>query len=149
MAEENDKAFTIKDRRSFDAQGNPLSSEGEKRDADPAGNKTFRETVSNRSDEQTEKQQSATPPEINFASFVLSLSSSALYHFGEIPDPATNKKLRNLFMAKQTIDILGVLKEKTAGNLTQEEDALLSDLLYDLRMRYIRELETDKKARQE
>jgi PBP1b-binding outer membrane lipoprotein LpoB len=90
--------------------------------------------------------QKTLPPEINFASFVLSLSSSALYHFGEIPDPITNKMQRNLIMAKQTIDILGMLKEKTAGNLAKEEEALLSNLLYDLRMRYVRETEKDRIA---
>jgi hypothetical protein len=49
-------------------------------------------------------------------------------------------------MAKQTIDILGMLKEKTAGNLAKEEEALLSNLLYDLRMRYVRETEKDRIA---
>ena len=82
-------------------------------------------------------------PEINFASFIISLSSSALFHFGEIPDPATNQKERNLPLAKQTIDILGLLKEKTAGNLDREENQLLESLLYDLRMRYVEQLKKD------
>jgi hypothetical protein len=124
MAEEKNTSFTIKDKRSFDERGYPIST------APP-------ETEKSAADER----ESALPPEINFASFVLSLSSSALYHFGEIPDPVTSKKERNLLLAKQTIDILGILKEKTAGNLTKEEDALLSNLLYDLRMRYVRETE--------
>ncbi len=78
-------------------------------------------------------------PQVNFSSFVLSISSSALFHFGEIPDPVTNQKQRNLSMAKQTIDILGILQEKTSGNLTKEEGALLENLLYDLRLRYVNE----------
>jgi len=82
-------------------------------------------------------------PEINFASFIISLSSSALFHFGEIPDPTTNQKERNLPLAKQTIDILGLLKEKTAGNLDREENQLLESLLYDLRMRYVEQLKRD------
>jgi hypothetical protein len=88
---------------------------------------------------------SALPPlpEINFASFIISLSSSALFHFGEIPDPATNQKQRNLPLAKQTIDILGLLKEKTKGNLDREENQLLESLLYDLRMRYVEHLKND------
>ena len=81
---------------------------------------------------------------IDFSSFVLSLSTSVLYQFGEVPDPITNKKQRNLILAKQTIDILGILREKTAGNLSKEEDSLLTNLLYDLRMRYVKEIEQNK-----
>lgn len=78
-------------------------------------------------------------PEITFSSFILSLSSSALFHFGELPDPVTHQKQKNIEMAKQTIDILGLLEKKTAGNLDKEESSLLENLLYDLRMRYINE----------
>lgn len=82
-------------------------------------------------------------PEINFASFIISLSSSALFHLGEIPDPGTNQTQRNLPLAKQTIDILGLLKEKTVGNLERDETQLLENLLYDLRMRYVVELKKE------
>ena len=138
VAEEKNAGFTIKDKRSFDEHGNPITAAPEK-----TGN-IAEEDGRTAEEAAAENRQSGLPPEINFASFVLSLSSSALYHFGEIPDPVTNKKQRNLIMAKQTIDILGMLKEKTAGNLAQEEDALLSNLLYDLRMRYVRETEKDR-----
>jgi hypothetical protein len=137
MAEEKNAGFTIKDKRSFDEHGNPIAAAPEE-PVNPAP-----EDIRS-GEEEGSKRQSSLPTEINFASFVLSLSSSALYHFGEIPDPVTNKKQRNLVMAKQTIDILGMLKEKTAGNLAQEEDALLSNLLYDLRMRYVRETDKDR-----
>ena len=88
--------------------------------------------------EQASNRQNTLPPEINFASFVLSLSSSALYHFGEIPDPITNKMQRNIIMAKQTIDILGMLKEKTKGNLSKEEQDVLNNMLNQLRMAYVK-----------
>jgi len=136
MAEEKNTGFTIKDKRSFDEHGNPVTAAQEE-------SSNTDKTAGTSAEEKTSDRQSVLPPEINFASFVLSLSSSALYHFGEIPDPVTNKKQRNLIMAKQTIDILGILKEKTAGNLSPEEDALLSNLLYDLRMRYVRETQKD------
>jgi hypothetical protein len=139
MAEDKNTGFTIKDKRSFDEHGNPVT-------AAPDENAGAGKASGAAAEEKTADRQSALPPEINFASFVLSLSSSALYHFGEIPDPVTNKKQRNLLMAKQTIDILGILREKTAGNLSPEEDALLSNLLYDLRMRYVRETEKDRAA---
>jgi hypothetical protein len=78
-------------------------------------------------------------PEINFSSFILSLGSSALYHFGEIPDPVSGEKQRNLDMARQTIDILVVLRDKTTGNLGEDESRLLESLLHDLQMRFVQE----------
>jgi hypothetical protein len=77
-------------------------------------------------------------PEITFSAFVYSLSTSALVHLGEIPEPITEKMEKNLPLAKQTIDILGILQEKTKGNLTQDEENLLNNFLYDLRMRYVK-----------
>ena len=62
-----------------------------------------------------------------------------MYHFGDIPDPVTKKAERNLEAVKQTIDILAILKEKTKGNLIEDEERLLESLLYELRMRYVRE----------
>lgn len=77
--------------------------------------------------------------EISFSSFILSLSTSALLQLGEVPDPSSGTRAKDLPMAKQTIDLLGMLKEKTRGNLTSEEDQLLEHLLADLRWRYVRE----------
>lgn len=76
-------------------------------------------------------------PSIDFATFVLSLSHSALLHLGEAPHPETNKVEANLPLAKQDIDILGLLEEKTKGNLTGDEERLLAQVLFDLRMRYV------------
>lgn len=78
-------------------------------------------------------------PQVNFATFVLSLSSSALVHLGEIEDPDACALKRNFQAAKQTIDILAMLKEKTEGNLTSEEEKLIQTILTDLRMRYVKE----------
>lgn len=76
-------------------------------------------------------------PAIDFATFVLSLSHSALMHLGDAPDPSGGVPPRDVAMAKQTIDLLAVLQEKTTGNLTGEEERLLDQVLYDLRMRYV------------
>jgi hypothetical protein len=76
-------------------------------------------------------------PEIDLGTFVMSLASSALVHLGEIQHPDGDEHGRNLPLAKQTIDILGMLREKTRGNTTQEETELLDNLLYDLRMKYL------------
>jgi hypothetical protein len=74
---------------------------------------------------------------ITFASFVFSLSTQALVHLGEIPDPVDGATRANLDGARHIIDILAVLNEKTAGNLDAAEHALLENALYDLRMRYV------------
>lgn len=76
-------------------------------------------------------------PAIDFATFVLSLSHSALVHLGDAPDPSGGVPKPDVNMAKQTIDLLLVLQEKTTGNLTGEEERLLDQVLYDLRMRYV------------
>jgi hypothetical protein len=76
-------------------------------------------------------------PSIDFATFILSLSHSALMHLGEAPDPETNAVQANLPLAKQDIDLLGLLEEKTKGNLSGDEERLLAQVLFDLRMRYV------------
>ena len=142
----DEKGFTVKDKRNFDEQGNPLAAEetGNKTAAGEGSRRAEEESTRPHSDEKVSANRTGSVPEINFSSFVLSLSTSVLYHFGEVPDPVTNKKQRNLMLAKQSIDILGILKEKTAGNLNKEEESLLTNLLYDLRMRYVKEIEHDK-----
>ena len=88
--------------------------------------------------EDTQKETDAQSlPEIDFGMFVMSLASSVLVHLGEIEHPDSHERTANLPLAKQTVDILGMLREKTRGNLTQEESQLLDNLLYDLRMKYV------------
>jgi len=77
-------------------------------------------------------------PGVTFAAFIMSLSSSALYLLGEIKDPATGEKKKDLLLAKHTIDTLSLLEEKTRGNLDAEEKDLLKNILYDLKMRYVK-----------
>ena len=76
-------------------------------------------------------------PDINFEHFLLSLSTSALLYLGEIPDPETNTKKIDLVQAKQSIDILGLIRDKTKGNLTESEQTLLDGMLGELRMRFV------------
>jgi len=82
---------------------------------------------------------------IDFSTFILSLSSSAAFHLGLAPHPENQSQCQNLPMAKQTIDILSILQEKTAGNLTGEEERLLSEVLYNLRMAFVRESQKSAK----
>ncbi|OFV89813.1 MAG: hypothetical protein A3J75_03555 [Acidobacteria bacterium RBG_16_68_9] len=74
---------------------------------------------------------------MNFSTFVLSLSTQALAHLGEIPHPVEGTTTVDLNAARQLIDILGLLREKTRGNLDKTEESLLQNILYDLRMRYV------------
>jgi hypothetical protein len=78
-------------------------------------------------------------PQIDFATFIFSLNSSALVHLGVLDDPASGEKSTDLPLAKQTIDILGMLQEKTRGNLTRDEEQMLKNILYDLRILYVKE----------
>jgi hypothetical protein len=85
-------------------------------------------------------------PQIDFSTFILSLSTSALYHLGLVEDPSTGEKGEpDLTLASQTIDTLAILEAKTRGNLEAEEERLLSSLLYELRMRFV-EVGQSKKA---
>jgi hypothetical protein len=77
-------------------------------------------------------------PKPDFAGFLISLGSSAFVHLGLVPDPETgNTRTPNLAVARQTIDMLELLEEKTRGNLTPDEETLLRNLLTDLRMRFV------------
>ncbi len=83
-------------------------------------------------------------PDASFASLVLMLATGAMQQLGLVENPITKKKESNLNLAKITIDILSILKEKTKGNLDKEEDGFLDGLLYDLRMKYVKEVDKEK-----
>jgi len=134
MAEDiKGSGFVIKDKRIFaesgdvrptDDQATPAAEETKpvSPDASPAGN---------------EKEPDYPP--ISFTNFVLSLSTSALFHFGDFPDQEGGKTEKNLPAAKQTIDILDMLHEKTKGNLDENENQLIQGVLYELKLRYVKE----------
>lgn len=75
--------------------------------------------------------------EVAFSTFVLSLATSALVHLGLAEDPSSGQKHVNLPMARHVIDILTMLKEKTTGNLEDDEVRLIDNLLFDLRLKYV------------
>jgi hypothetical protein len=77
------------------------------------------------------------PPEPDFNFFITTLALQASVFLGEVPNPVTNKKEENLIQAKFIVDTLGMLKEKTQGNLNSQESQLLDNMLYELRMQYI------------
>jgi len=80
-------------------------------------------------------------PALDFATFILSLSSSVLINLGILENPITKKSEKDIKAAKQTIDLIALLKEKTSGNLTEDESKLIGDLLTELQLQYCRSTE--------
>ncbi len=139
MTEEK-KDFIIKDRRIFAEENQDQKDDEQQKetpdetDADQSAAQESEETVAAEEDEPD------TPlPEINFSTFIFSLNASALVHLGAIEDPASGQKVKNLSLAKQTIDILNMLEEKTRGNLNTDEENIMRNILYDLRIAYVKE----------
>jgi hypothetical protein len=132
--EQPSRGFKVADRRRFvddaasasepDAGAVASSSEAAAADATASGH------------EEAVSPHDAPPQEINFTTFVMGLSTQALMHLGEIAEPGA-PHAPDLPAAKQMIDLLGVLREKTTGNLDAAEEQLLASMLYDLRMRYV------------
>lgn len=130
--EEQEKGFAVRDKR-FSAKAE---------EDIKAKTEEHLETKSEEKKEETSEEDALKTdfplPEINFSSFILSLSTSVLIQLGEIQDPITKQSAKQLPLAKQTIDLIGMLKEKTKGNLSPDEAKVLDAMLYDLRMRYVK-----------
>lgn len=93
-------------------------------------------------EQETPKEPPASEPsgakfQIDFSTFILSLTSSAFYNLGDMPDPLTGKTETNLPAVQQTIDMLNMLREKTKGNLSEDESKLLEQMIYELQMKYV------------
>ena len=116
------EGFTFKDTRSSQLSENEAQdqdSQTETQHPDPAAD------------------QAEQPFKIDFSTFIMSLTSSAFYHLGDIADPETGKTETNLPAVQQTIDMLIMLSKKTQGNLNQEEVKLLEQLVYELQMKFV------------
>ena len=138
MAEDTDpdKGFKVHDKRRF-------TDEGEVREEQVA-----EEAAASEPDTEVEPETAAQPPReseerreelpsINFSTFIISLSTQALMHLGEIGHPVTGEVEKDVAVAKQTIDIIGMLGEKARGNLDETEEQLVKEVLYNLRMKYV------------
>jgi hypothetical protein len=133
--EKEEKGFVIKDRRMFSSE-EPDQQEPEMPPVEEPGRKES-ESAKQQFHDASHKGEGRPLPEVSLATFVFSLSSSALVHLGEIPDPDTEQVRVDLPLAKQIIDTLGMLQDKTRGNLEPDEESLMKSVLYDLRMRYV------------
>jgi hypothetical protein len=142
--EKSEKGFVIRDRRHFDETGEVR----EESEPAPKEVKTTEAATEPSPSEQSgdailqdlpEEDLEGYLPEVNFMNLILSLSTTAMFHFGDYPDPASGKAAKNLAAAKHTIDTIGMLKAKTEGNLDDNEKALIDAVLFELRMRYVKE----------
>ena len=119
------EGFVIKDKRSSQISEDDASFLEDQEAKDSQEQKTPDDG------EQTESFQ------VDFSTFIMSLTSSAFYHLGDMPDPTTGKKEVNLPAVQQTIDMLIMLREKTKGNLKEDENKLLEQLIYELQVKYV------------
>jgi len=130
---DEEKDFVVKDKRAFSGDNQESETVPEVESATDEGTEKTEDV------DETATSEDYPLPEINFPTFIFSLNSSALVNLGVIEDPASNQKAKNLPLAKQTIDILGMMEEKTQGNLSDDEANMLKTMLYELRMLYVKE----------
>ena len=130
--QEEQESYRVTDKRSFKEDGESrVPDASETKEEKPAG-EPYSESGSDASGPKTEQ----LPP-IDFPSYILSYYTQGLVLLGEVPSPYSGKKEEDVEAARHTIDILTLLQEKTKGNLSQDEEKLLENVLYELRMKYM------------
>ena len=138
--EEKSKGFKVEDRRRFSAEGE-LKPEHRGAEATPPPESPPPPDAAAAAAQPTAAaaphEAAAAPDEITFATFMVGLSTQALMHLGEIRDPQDEGAGVNLVAAQQLIDIVGMLKDKTRGNLDRDEEALIEAILFELRIKYV------------
>lgn len=128
--------LNVADKRRFNADGTPRDEE-----VDQPSNSAVGETDGDPTEKEPQPQfrhrPKREPTEIDFSGFALSLAQAALVDLGVAPHPERDRIQKDLPQARNTIDILGILREKTTGNLTDDETKLLDGLLYQLRLVFL------------
>ncbi len=140
MAEE-DSGFRVADRRKFTEDGE-LRDSAKEAPSGPAspGGQSGAAQGQERAGESTSPPivgQDSREPKMDFPRLVVSLTTTAMLQMGLVPDPVSQKVEKNLPAARQTIDILEILKDKTEGNLKPDETRLLDRCLHDLKMSFV------------
>lgn len=141
--QESQGGFKVSDRRRFTSDGEstpeekvsteeqPQGPQGESQTMDP------QETTPEQATDSNDKPNAQEPPPMDFLTFIMSLANTAILQMGLAPAPEGQPVAKDLTGAKQLIDIIGILEEKTKGNLTEEESKILTDTLFQLRMAYV------------
>jgi hypothetical protein len=129
MSDNNGDSFKFVDRRRVDAEG---KDRGVDEKAAPKS-----DAASTKSSGETKSEQPAMPAEIGFSEFIMSFATQALMQLGQMQPPPGVNVPKDIRAAKQTIDIIQMLENKTKGNLDQTESLLISDILHNLRLAYV------------
>lgn len=143
--EEPETGFTVKDKRKIGKEEEISTDSEPKAGAKLEDKETVKESESETErreeipslDEEKMKDGQELPP-IDFMSFIMSLSTSALIYLGEVPDPVDNERKKIIPMAKQMIDLISLIMEKTKGNLTVDEEKYMENILFELRMLFVK-----------
>lgn len=144
--EEKPKAFKVDDRRRFSSEGE-LKAEhrGDAAHSDRSASAAAEHTVPPPSSDTATGFTAVNRPadaaasmgEMSFATFMVGLSTQALVHLGEMPDPQSGQPAEDLLAAEQLIDLIAMLQDKTRGNLDEGETQLVQSILFELRMKYV------------
>ncbi|MBN1634892.1 MAG: DUF1844 domain-containing protein [Deltaproteobacteria bacterium] len=119
--EEKKQRYTVKDKRGQDPEDGGEKVAG--KNTDPQKNDKLKQPES--------------LPKIDFATLVMSFASAAIINMGKVPDPMTGQVQQNFGFAQQNIDIIALLKEKTKGNVSEEEEKMMDKVLYELRLEFV------------
>jgi len=135
--EEKGRGFRVEDRRRFSpTTGEPRTTGPSEQPAESVPVKEAETSHSSRV-EAEQPAFSSSPAELSFSSFLLGLSTQALIYMGEVPQAPGHPVQTDLSAAQQMIDVLALLQRKTKGNLDKNEEVMLENVLFDLRMRYV------------
>ena len=132
MSENEKEDIKVEDKRHFDREGNPVRTEQES-EQKPAQSQEAKSPPK----EEPSPSKTATPEKIDFIAVLFSYVHTALIYLGDMDDPVKKGPAENLEGARQMIEILELMEQKTKGNLTQQEHQYLESALFDLRMRYM------------
>jgi hypothetical protein len=130
--EQEEQGFRITDKRGFREDGEARSPESSGKIEEQPSSEPASSTAKTPSDQEIPPR-----PPIDFPAYVLSYYAQGMVLLGEVPNPDTNKKEEDVEAARNIIDILSMLEQRTKGNLTNDEQQLLEKVLYELRMRYM------------
>jgi len=141
---ERDEGFRIVDKRRFTSEGESKETELQQRESPAAeGEKEYIKPQRAETQQESKAEEGRRagrqqpPPPMDFSLFVLSLANTALFQLGLVKMPDSQEVRKDIPGARQTIDILAILEEKTRGNLTDQEKTLLAETLFQLRMAFV------------
>lgn len=136
-----ERGFVVSDKRLFRPSGERIADTGTSKADEPAAPPSpVREEPAAAGPPRTsaaEGEAARVPPTVDFASFVMMLTNNVMVFLGQVPNPVTRESQVDLEQAQHTIDVIMMLREKTRGNLTDEENGFLEELLPQLQMAYV------------